>query len=210
MSVTLHLKQTTRRDLARILDEGVGAGDLGLEDAARAAEAQMAKLRKLELLYLADAGRAPLSPTAREFFADHLESLRRLGARQGPAAAGPELELDDSWRLLHYLFTGDAWESLSPAATLLAGGQETGEDLGLGPPRAVSVEETGDFAAFLRGLDLPGLMARLDERAMAALGATAPEARDEMRAALEYWFPRLRAFLDEAETRRRGLLVWMV
>jgi hypothetical protein len=81
MNSTHDLEHATARELARYIRDH--AGEDGLEDAARLAEAHFARLKELELLYVAGAGRAAISPVAREMFADHLGLLQRLGAEGG-------------------------------------------------------------------------------------------------------------------------------
>ena len=46
---------------------------------------------------------------------------------------GTALELDKSWHVLHFLFTGHPSHGPMPAAALLSGGREIGDDLGYGP-----------------------------------------------------------------------------
>ncbi|BDV32616.1 MULTISPECIES: hypothetical protein [Methylocystis] len=64
-------------ELARYIRDGAGSG--GMEEAARLAEEQLARLKELELLYVADEGHAAISPAAREMFFENVGLLRRLG-----------------------------------------------------------------------------------------------------------------------------------
>jgi hypothetical protein len=198
MSMTLYLKHASRRDLVRYARDGVEGEDLGVLIEAGFEERQAARLKKLELLYVAGEGHAAFSPAAREMFFDHMELLRRRGSgrMRVSSPSAPVLDLHESWRMLHCLFAGDAFEGALPAATLLAGGREVGEDLGYGPPRMLSLEETASFARFLDGLDLAALAARLDA--------------EKLREELARYFPRLRAFVAAAAARRQGMLIWML
>jgi hypothetical protein len=211
MSMALYLKHASQNDLARYAAEGVEGDDLGVRVEAGFAEREFSRLKELELLYLADEGRAPLSPAAREMFFGHIDLLRRRGS--GPRPSAPVLDLRTSWRMLHFLFTGDAWEGALPAATLLAGGCEVGEDHGYGPPRMLSLDETAAFARFLDGLDLDALAARLDARALKSLGVHCAQGEDGAAGPhedLARYFPRLRAFVAAAAARRQGMLIWML
>jgi hypothetical protein len=71
-------------ELARYMRDGANLDRLALERAARQAEEQFARLKELELLYVAGQGRAAISPTARDMFADNVGLLRQLGMRVRP------------------------------------------------------------------------------------------------------------------------------
>ncbi|WP_424360464.1 DUF1877 family protein [Methylocystis parvus] len=211
MGMTLYLKHASQIDLARYAREGVEGEDLGVLVEAGFADRHAARLKELELLYVADEGRAAFSTTAREMLFDHLDLLRRRGSgrMRVSSPSEPVLDLHGAWRMLHFLFTGDAFEGALPAATLLAGGREVGEDLGYGPPRMLSIDETAAFSRFLEALDLDALAGRLDARAMKSLGYHCGE-EAELRAELARYFPRLKAFVAAAAARRQGMLIWML
>lgn len=215
MSMTLYLRHASQTDLARFAAEGVEGDDLGVLLEAGYAERQASRLKELELLYVADEGRAPFSPAARDMLFDHLDLLRRRGSglMRVSSPSAPVLDLHGSWRMLHFLFTGDAFEGALPAATLLAGGREVGEDLGYGPPRMLTLDETAAFARFLDGLDPDALTARLDGKAIKSLGLPcgAGEAcAGALHEDLARYFLRLQAFVAAAAARRQGMLIWML
>jgi len=215
MSMTLYLKHASQSDLARYAREGVEGDDLGVLVEAGFAEKQAARLKELELLYVADEGRAPLSIAARDLLFDHLELLSRRGSglMRVSSPSAPVLDLHDSWRMLHFLFTGDAFEGALPAATLLAGGREVGEDLGYGPPRMLSLDETAAFSRFMEGLDLDALTARLGAKAIKSLGLPCgggEAGAGALHEDLIRYFPRLQSFVAAASARRQGMLIWML
>ena len=208
MSMNLYLRRVSAADVARYRRHGVDDSDLDILDEAPAAAA-FTRLWELERGFVAREGVAAFSIAAREMLAEPLVQGASAGRR------GPLLDLHKSWRMLHFLFTGEAWEGELPAATLLAGGREVGEDLGDGPARVVSIEETAGFARFLKRLDHATLLGRLDARAMKALGIYCagnadPDAVAELKDDLAHYFPRLRAFVADASARREGLLIWML
>jgi hypothetical protein len=130
-----------------------------------------------------------------------------------PAADGP-LNLHKSWHVLHYLFTGRAWDGPLPAATLLLGGREIGRDLGYGKARIVAAADTSAFAQFLSGLSAGDLKRRLDMRAMQKLDIYCAEgaddgSREELEEDVERFFPQLQAYVDAAARDHRGLVIWM-
>lgn len=63
------------------------------------------------------------------------------------------LDLDESWHVLHYIFSRDPWAGELPQATLLRGGRELGDiDVGYGPARIYAPQELREFSAFLATL----------------------------------------------------------
>lgn len=217
MSMNLQLKQANAGDLSRYLRDGVdeddfdfGAGmDFGAGLDFRAVEHWPEEREKA----------VPNDPMAARI-AMAREHLARLDAPRGsPATPGPaktertpQLDLHKSWHMLHYLFTGTAWEGETPAATLLLGGQEVGEGMGYGPARVLSATDTAKFAGFLGGIDLEQLIGRLDVAAMRKLEIyCAPDDDDDMELNedLGVFFPQLQAFVADAAQKGNGLLIWM-
>ena len=101
-----------------------------------------------------------------------------------------------------------------PDATLLAGGRPIGGDMGYGPARAISPSDTGSFASFLAGLDVPTLSARLDLTTMQQLGIYCaddddPSAGVELADDLSHYFPALQAYVAQAAQKQHGLIIWM-
>ncbi len=147
-----------------------------------------------------------------------------LAATQTPAndaAPGPEVvDLHKSWHVLHYLFTGSAWEGPAPANTLLAGGREVGEDLGYGPARVVDAAATAAFARYLDTLSVAKLKARIDMKRMAELeiycAANDDDDEGDVRASrgeiaddVEHYFPLLQQSVAAAAARKEALAIWM-
>ena len=141
-----------------------------------------------------------------------LARLQRSGDGAAPGGT-PPLDLHKSWHMLHYLFTGTAWDGRAPENTLLAGGREIGEDLGYGPARLVGASETAAFAAFLSSLSLDDLGRRVDLRAMARLEIYCASDGDddaaEIHEDLDHYFPLLKDYVAAAATRGHGMAIWM-
>jgi hypothetical protein len=137
------------------------------------------------------------------------------GEPSAPPPPAPDvLDLHKSWHMLHYLFTGTAWEGAAPANTLLLGGREVGEDLGYGPARIVDARATAEFAAFLAGFTARALKSRLDMKKMKALeiycaedddGASKSELMDDVDAN----FPLLKDYVTAAAARGNAVAIWM-
>jgi hypothetical protein len=126
----------------------------------------------------------------------------------GPAAlaAMPPLEavldLQTDWRGLHYLLTGTPKSGLAPLNLLLAGGEDLGADLGLGPIRLIEESAVREFSGALHQNSFETLFARTDPRHRSACGAGSIEN-------LGPQFERLKAFVADAVALRRGALIWL-
>jgi hypothetical protein len=126
------------------------------------------------------------------------------------------LELEKSWHILHYLFTGSLDDTRSPGGALLSG-EEVGEDVGYGPARLLGGKQTAEFARFLATLDLASLQARAKVKEMASVGVysmpSGPDSDDsydsEFREEVAFYFPRLRDYVIQIAQRQGGLLIWL-
>ncbi|MEW6283666.1 MAG: YfbM family protein [Candidatus Eremiobacterota bacterium] len=164
-----------------------------------------------EFLY----GSPPPLPRFRGLFA------ALLGRREAPTKpAVPHLSEEDSfclekdWHILHFLFTGTAWDGAMPECFLVKGGREVGNvDVGYGPARCLSPVEVETVARFLDGVTIDRLRDRYDVRAMAAAKiyglAHPPIASQEELSALMDTVRRIRDFLAETARRRQALLVYI-
>jgi hypothetical protein len=138
-------------------------------------------------------------------------AVRGPGAGLGDVA--PALNLDKSWHVLHYLFTGHAGAEDAPGNELLSG-KPIGPDLGYGPARLHDPAATKKFAEFLSPLDAKPLISRLDLRAMRALkiypiSGDSEDERAEWAEDVETYFTDLRAYVLLAAAEGAGLLVWL-
>lgn len=84
--------------------------------------------------------------------------------------AGEAMDLDKTWHVLHFLFTGTAWEGEFPANFLVSSGQPVGEeDVGYGPARSFSPAEVREIHTFLQNLNPTDLRSRMNPKEMEAL-----------------------------------------
>lgn len=213
MSICLYLKHAGEIDQARYRRDGVAVADLQVGDDAND-KFSLAELEAQERILTEREAAGRIDP----HFASHHRAAkarvaRRLAQKRGMAVeATPRvLDLHKSWHALHFAFTGRAEGGALPAAALLSGGTEVGRDLGYGRARIVAESPTRDFAAFLAGLDVVALAARLDPAAMRAQGVYgASRSRARLLDEFAYEFPRLRDHVTAAARGRLGLLVWMM
>jgi hypothetical protein len=143
-------------------------------------------------------------------------ALQKQGVECGSSDSGGReiLDLHKSWHVLHYLFTGTAWEGTAPANTLLIGGKEVGEDLGYGPARVIDPATTQSFARFLDGLSPGKLKSRLDMQKMSQLEIYCAEEDDEASKSelgddVDHYFPMLKDYVASAAKQGGGLAIWM-
>jgi len=126
------------------------------------------------------------------------------------------LELQKSWHVLNYLFTGHVDEAAAPGNELLTG-EPLGRAVGYGPARLQDEKATQSFARFLGTQDAARLAARVDYREMsAACVYSIPSGQlfeadfeSELRAEVSTYFPLLREYVSQAAERRQGLLIWL-
>jgi hypothetical protein len=152
-------------------------------------------------------------PGAKEAEARAAEAHARLG-KIGPFEQA--LDLEKSWHILHYLFTGHIDGSKAPGDALLAG-EELGDDLGYGPARLHTEEETQGFARFLEPLDVARLHERVNYREMSRIGVYSmpmgpgsdAEHENELRAEVASYFPQLREYVVKMAAKKSGLLIWL-
>ena len=121
------------------------------------------------------------------------------------------LDLQKSWHMLHYLFTGSIDDTRSHGAALLSG-EELGEDIGYGPVRLHGEKATAEFARFLESVDLEGRLARMNVAEMANAGVySMPDGDEEdgIRDEIGYYFPQLRDYVVRVAQKQGGLLTWL-
>lgn len=129
--------------------------------------------------------------------------------------AGGGADLDKAWHGIHFLLTGDPEGGELPAATLLCGGTEVGDDLGCGPARLLTPNEVAAFATFLAGLSLDTFSARFDGAAMMAadiypnVWTRNPSDGDDGRDYLDQYFAVLTQTFVDAAKDSRGMAIFI-
>ena len=92
---------------------------------------------------------------SRIFLARRSGTPPREPSRPRVLAPVPQSDIYDAdkyWHILHFLFTGTAWDGTQPRAFLASGGSPVGRDNGYGPPRLFIPEELQAISSFLETL----------------------------------------------------------
>jgi hypothetical protein len=148
------------------------------------------------------------------------EALTRLArARErltGFGSLEEALDLDKSWHVLHYVFTGGVGGEPLPAGALLAG-DEVGPDVGYGPARLLGQAAVRQFSDFLGAANLEYLQDRVDVVRMSQLGiygtpvgpGPSVDYERELREWVASMFPPLKSYVAKMAQLGDGLLVWL-
>lgn len=126
-----------------------------------------------------------------------------------------DLDLDKMWHAIHFLLTGGAHEERPPLDFLALGGEEMGDDLGYGAPRACRSRVVREIAKALEALTPDAALARFDPDRMSSLSIY-PEVwdREDERADQQAWlrqsYTALRDLVLRAARDELGLLVYIV
>ena len=127
----------------------------------------------------------------------------------------PDTELFDLsgfWHILHFQFTGTAWEGQYPGSFLVSGGAPVGRDLGYGAPRLFNPGEVQAISAFLESLTFEAFSAGYDVKKITDAdlywqpGST-PEDRTADLESLWGVVSEMRRFIADGVKQGNGILV---
>ncbi len=131
------------------------------------------------------------------------------GADGDGGALDRAIHLDKAWHGIHYTLAGDPWGGEGLSGALLLGGKPVGDiDVGYGPARVFSPEDTTAYSSYLDSISTQAFRERFDAKALAA-HRIYPEIWDEDQDALDYlvqYFEELKAFFAQAAAAKRGAL----
>ena len=151
--------------------------------------------------------RATSSEQSRRMLTNPDAAIRLFTPGSAPVRA---LHLEKAWHGIHFLLTHVDVESAESLGFLLEGGEEVGEDLGYGPARFFSADETRQLNQVLEGISDDQLWSHFDPESMSAEGIypdiwdeDEPELREEY---LEYYH-HLKEFVREASDAQLGFVV---
>ena len=220
MSITMQIARGSREVLERrVEDTGLGALPPAFTRMAAANRARFAAVSPAQLAQLEAALRAvpqigARAPLVLDMLRQGVPNSPAPNATDAPTEAAPEtIDLHKSWHVLHFLFSGRADEGGTPPANFLAtGGREIGDDDGYGPARLLDSRQTAAFSAFLDGLTVETLTARVDGPRMAGLGiycagdGGAAEIA-EMVEDVRFYFPQLQSHFRRAREAGESTLI---
>ena len=146
----------------------------------------------------ADALEQAMSAHMKGYYAAIEEARPRLAAL-GPFA--PALDLQKSWHILHYVFTGPAGDERAPGNALLAG-DELGEDVGYGFIDAVELDQLGERVNYAQ-------MSAMGIYGLPGGGGTVSQWENELRDEVARHVPRLKTYVAERVANGEGLLTWL-
>jgi len=164
--------------------------------------------------------RAKMTEERSKFLLGHPELSRQIAADKDArdralrtlGALPRVLELQKSWHVLHYLFTGHGYAAETPSDALLSG-EPIGDDVGYGPARLQTPALTREFNEFLTKQELEALISRLNFPEMTRLGIYpvfgADETSDAWQEEVRYYFPLLRDYVHQTRVEDDGLLIWL-
>jgi hypothetical protein len=112
---------------------------------------------------------APVSAAKLEEFRRDPDAIEAFLYPEDDDDPAGSFDVDKAWHGLHYLLTGTADGGEGPAALAILGGEEIGEDLGMGPARFLTPSQVREVAAALAGITDAELRARFDPQRMQAL-----------------------------------------
>lgn len=124
--------------------------------------------------------------------------------------------MDKAWHGIHFMLTGDGGGGAMPQATLLLGGVEIGDvDVGYGPARALSPEDTARFYEHISAISAEDFDSRFDAQVMLDQQiypdiwdrdlAGQPDGRPYMNES----FPHLKQIFAEAVAAKEGMVIFM-
>jgi hypothetical protein len=126
---------------------------------------------------------------------------------------GPNVgDLDKAWHGLHYLLTETDWEGEPPESFLLDWGTEIGTvDLGYGPARAFTAQQTNDIGRCLNQLEPQTLRARFNPARMMELEIypmiwDRDPAKDDTLLYLMQAFDHLKDFVSNTNRQNFGIV----
>lgn len=125
-------------------------------------------------------------------------------------------DLDKAWHGIHFMLTGDGGGGALPQGTLLLGGIEVGDiDVGYGPARALSPEDTARFHEHLSAISAEDFDSRFDAQSMLDQKIY-PEIWDrdlagepDGRPYMNDFFPQLKQIFAEAAAANEGMIIYM-
>lgn len=126
-----------------------------------------------------------------------------------------EIDIDKSWHILHYLFTGSANGKTPPGCYLLEGGRVIKDvEIGYGPVYTLDIQQVKEFSAFVFNFDQQTLEQRFNKEEMKkqkiyVAENTSSDFKEELLPYVLENLGCLKNFLVKAVDENKGLMIYM-
>lgn len=146
-------------------------------------------------------------PAGYNEYPEMIESLKQIVAN----TSGLGVDLNKTFRGLHYLLAGEAWAGPEPYCFLLSGGVVIGLYNQETEVRAINSDQLAAFELALRSIDRAELLRRYDAKALAeAIKYPIFDWNDVcIRDFVFEKFEELKTFLAEAKKQGKGMLIFV-
>jgi len=121
-----------------------------------------------------------------------------------------ELDIGKAWHAIHFLLTGDLWDTSLPGGRAVLGGTEIGEDGGYGPKRFLLPEEVSAVDAELADVSREDLTKRFDQIPGADIYPHGWDGNSEELEWVLREFDSLRRYYANAKARGHAMLLSIV
>jgi hypothetical protein len=122
------------------------------------------------------------------------------------------LDLDKTWHAIHFVLNGDAYGGQGALAMVFFGGEEIGEDLGIGPARYLTVEQVKQVAEEIEKINDAQFTAQYDLDALDQADIYPNMWDEDSEEGLEYllpYFQDLKQFYQETALRNQAVLIYI-
>jgi len=211
VSMIGHLRAVTTAELRNLQQDPDSIEEfLHGRQNANSGSAKAALLRVQEIAMQAKAAGKTTDPKdsekVREQILMELESAMPMRSPGKPSEES--LSLDKSWHSLHYLLTGNVWETSSVLGKTILGGSEIGPDIGYGPARFLEPDEVKEIATALKKVSKDNLAERFDLKAMVAAKVYACHNEGQLELA-QHYFAQVVAYYAKATKRGDAMLLYL-
>ncbi|MDS3859404.1 YfbM family protein [Thermosynechococcaceae cyanobacterium BACA0444] len=126
------------------------------------------------------------------------------------ATATVALDIDKDWHGLHYLLTGQAWESPGILGQVILGGQEVGDDLGYGAARLLTSEQVQVVAQALSHLSTDEFAAKFNPSQLNEADIYPGNWEEADRPGLAESYENVASYYQDAAAQGQGMLLYLL
>ncbi|MBP2543926.1 YfbM family protein [Acinetobacter guillouiae] len=122
------------------------------------------------------------------------------------------LDLDKAWHAIHFILNGDSYGEQGPLAKVFFGGEEIGEDLGIGPARYLTAEQVKQVVTAIEQVSDHQFSSQYDIEALDQADIYPNMWDEDSEEGLKYilpYFQDLKKFYQEAAFRNQAVLIYI-